>query len=90
MIYHCPDCGCRGSVAGGYCTVCGSTKIPNRVRRNHAERQAYACRRMSAAVDRVILGDVGAKLWAEAWAVAAGLRTIIKTSWPGAGKPGQD
>lgn len=43
------------------------------------QRKAYALRRMSRAVDRVILGDKNAKAWAEAWAQAAGIIRATRT-----------
>lgn len=37
-------------------------------------RKAYALRRMSKAVDRVILGDDKARAWVNVWAVLAGIK----------------
>lgn len=46
------------------------------MKRDLWQRRAYAMRRMSTAVDRVIRGESPqrATLWANAWAVSAGLR----------------
>jgi len=49
------------------------------MRRDKEERKAYALRRLSKAVDRVITAksdqvDVTARRWAELWAKAAGLK----------------
>lgn len=39
------------------------------------QRRAYALRRLSRAVDRVILGDAAARVWVARWARVAGVRT---------------
>ena len=52
------------------------------MRRNQYQRRAYACRRMSLAVDRSIrardpIEKAMAKRWAEAWAKAGGIRRCV-------------
>lgn len=50
------------------------------MKRDRWQRRAYALRRMSSAVDRVIRGEhpEQARLWANAWAVMAGVKPAGK------------
>lgn len=43
------------------------------MRRTAADRRWYAQKRMSQAIDRLILGDTDAVVWVEAWRRAAKL-----------------
>lgn len=45
-----------------------------RRRRTRDEAEVYAMRRVTRAVDRVILGDESARVWVHRWARVAGLR----------------
>jgi hypothetical protein len=52
------------------------------MKRDKYQRRAYACRRMSLAVDRSIRAanpaeKAQAKRWAEAWAKAGGIRRCV-------------
>lgn len=52
---------------------------------NRYTRQAYALRRLSAAVDRQILGDVAAGRWVMRWAAIAGLTDGLRRELRGWG-----
>jgi hypothetical protein len=50
------------------------------MKRTRFQRKAYAARRMSLAVDRVIRSEnpAAARMWVNAWAAAAGIRRYVQ------------